>query len=81
MDRGPRASRRPDLDRPAGAPRASAGAAPVIPRAGRISSEPDEFPDRLEYETEARRLHIGGGFVDHVDSAAWNYTVSGKPVV
>lgn len=67
--------------RPAGAPRAEAGNAPVIPRAGRISSEPDAFPDHMEYDATARRLAVGTGFVDHVEPAVWAYTVSGKQVV
>ena len=63
------------------APRMPAGQRPVIPRAGAIPTNPDQFPNRIEYNAEARRLNVGSGFIDNVQPAMWEYEVSGKQVL
>ena len=67
--------------RPNGAPRMRAGARPVIPRDGAIPTHPDRFPNRIEYDANARRLKVGDGFVDNVQPEVWEYEVSGKQVL
>ena len=58
-----------------------AGQRPVIPRAGAIPTNPERFPNRIEYNAEARRLNVGSGFIDNVQPAMWKYEVSGKQVL
>jgi hypothetical protein len=67
--------------RPAGPPRLPKGQGPTIPKAGRIPDEPDSMPDEIGYDASQQRLLVGGGFVDHVLPAVWNYEVSGKRVL
>ena len=71
----------PGAGRPNGAPRMPAGERPVIPRLGAIPTHPDHFPNRIEYDADARRLHVGSGFIDNVQPAVWEYEVSGKQVL
>ena len=71
----------PGAGRPNAAPRMSAGERPVIPRLGAIPTHPDHFPNRIEYDAGARRLHVGSGFIDNVQLAVWEYEVSGKQVL
>ena len=71
----------PDAGRPNGAPRMPAGERPVIPRDGAIPTDPDRFPDRIEYDAAAHRLRIGDGYIDNVPRAVWEYEVSGKQVL
>ena len=63
------------------APRMPVGKRPVIPKEGAIPSDPDHFPDRIEYDDTSRRLKIGNGFIDNVEPPVWEYEVSGKRVV
>ena len=63
------------------APRMPAGQRPVIPGAGAIPTNPDRFPNRIEYNAGARRLNVGSGFIDNVQPAMWKYEVSGKQVL
>ena len=63
------------------APRMPAGQRPEIPIAGAIPTNPDRFPNRIEYNAEARRLNVGSGFIDNVQPAMWKYEVSGKQVL
>ena len=67
--------------RPNGAPRMPEGERPVIPKDGAIPTDPDRFPDRIEYDASARRLRVGDGFIDNVPRAVWEYEVSGKQVL
>ena len=71
----------PDTGRPNGAPRMPAGNRPVIPRSGAIPTHPDHFPNRIEYDADACRLHVGTGFIDTVQPAVWEYEISGKQVL
>ena len=71
----------PDAGRSNGAPRMPAGNRPVIPGPGAIPTHPDHFPHRIEYDADARRLHVGAGFIDNVHPAVWEYEVSGKQVL
>ena len=67
--------------RPNSPPRMAEGERPVIPKDGLIPADPDFFPNRIEYDFEARRLKIGDGFIENVPREAWEYKVSGKPVI
>ena len=71
----------PDAGRPASPPRLPQGERPTIPGKGAIPTDPERFPDRIEYDGDSRRLHIGDGFIDNVPPAAWEYEVSGKQVL
>ncbi|MDE0436609.1 MAG: hypothetical protein OXH92_21645, partial [Bryobacterales bacterium] len=71
----------PGAGRPHGAPRMREYERPIIPTAGAIPTNPDRFPDRIEYDAAARRLKIGSGFIDNVQPAVWEYEVSGKQVL
>jgi predicted helicase len=71
----------PAVGRPRGPPRMAANAGPRIPAAGAIPPSPAPLPDTMTYEAEKRRLHIGGGYIDNVSPAMWNYEVSGKQVL
>jgi hypothetical protein len=59
----------PAAHRLAGPPRVPANP-PTIPKEGRISGKPEDFPDTLGY-----------GFIDNVSPAVWAYEVSGKRVL
>ena len=67
--------------RPNGPPRMPEGERPVIPKDGAIPTDPDRFPDRIEYDAAAHRLRIGDGYIDNVPRAVWEYEVSGKQVL
>ena len=67
--------------RPNGPPRMPEDMRPIIPKTGAISTSPDRFPNRIEYDAAARRLKIGSGFIDDVQPAVWEYEVSGKQVL
>jgi hypothetical protein len=71
----------PDAGRPQGPPRLPKGEAPRIPAKGAIANAPDAMPDTIEYDAAEHRLLIGGGYVEHVPPAVWNYEVSGKQVL
>ena len=71
----------PGAGRPAGPPRMADGERPVIPKDGAIPARPDRFPDRIDYDSAARRLKVGDGFIDNVPLAVWAYEVSGKQVL
>ena len=71
----------PSSGRPNGAPRMPEDERPIIPMTGAIPTNPDRFPDRIEYDAAARRLKIGSGFIDNVQPAVWEYEVSGKQVL
>ena len=67
--------------RPNSPPRMPEGERPVIPKDGMIPTDPDRFPDLIEYDVGARRLEIGDGFIQNVTRAVWEYEVSGKQVL
>ena len=67
--------------RPNSAPRMPNGRRPVISKIGAIPTNPDHFPNRIEYDAAARRLKVGNGFIDNVPHAVWAYEVSGKQVL
>ena len=71
----------PAHGRPHAPPRMPAGQNPTIPKAGAIPGDAARFPDTLEYDAAADRLHVGEGFIDNVSPAVWAYTVSGKQVL
>ena len=71
----------PIAGRPNGPPRMPEGERPVIPKDGAIPTDPDRFPDRIEYDAAAHRLRIGDGYIDNVPRAVWEYEVSGKQVL
>ena len=71
----------PKHGRPAGPPRLPAASVPTIPKAGAISSEPDEMPDSINYDAGKHRLLVGHGFIENVPLAVWQYEVSGKQVL
>ena len=71
----------PSEGRPNSAPRMPEGERPIIPKAGAIPTNPDRFPNRIEYDASARHLKIGGGFIANVQPAVWEYEVSGKQVL
>ena len=71
----------PKANRPPGSPRLPKDRAPRIPREGAIPDDPDCMPDEIGYDESTRRLMIGGGFIDNVPAAVWEYEVSGKRVL
>jgi hypothetical protein len=62
-------------------PRVAAEKAPFIPTSGAIPDEPTKMPDVLTYDVAKRRLLIGDGYVENVESKVWSYEVSGKQVL
>ena len=71
----------PSQGRPAQPPRLDDARRPSIPKEGAIPDDPEHVPDSIRYDSENRRLHIGEGFVENVESAVWEYNVSGKQVI
>ena len=71
----------PAAGRPPGPPRLPADRAPRIPADGAIPRSPEYMPDRIDHDATLGRLYVGGGFVDGVTRAMWEYEVSGKQVV
>jgi hypothetical protein len=71
----------PAMGRPARPPRMPKGRMPYVPDEGAIPEDPDSMPDAITYDSAARRLYVGNGFVANVDPAVWAYQVSGKQVL
>jgi hypothetical protein len=71
----------PAAGRPAGPPRLPKGEGPTIPKDGAIPADPDRMPDSIDYDAVKRRLLVGGGHIDNVAKAVWDYEVSGKQVL
>ena len=72
----------PREGRPKRAPRLkSVDERPVIPRNGRIPTQPALFPNSIQYDPAACELHVGQGFVKNVPKQVWEYEVSGKQVL
>ncbi|USA63071.1 N-6 DNA methylase (plasmid) [Qipengyuania citrea] len=67
--------------KPAGEPRLPRDRAPTIPAAHPIPSDPENFPDTLEYDPAAQTLKVGKGRIENVPLAVWEYEVSGKNVL
>lgn len=71
----------PAQQRPAGAPRLPDGQRPQVPAGGAIPSTPERMPDVLNYDPVLQRLNVGGGYIEPVPQAVWDYEVSGKQVL
>ena len=71
----------PSAGRSNGAPRMPKGERPVIPKDGAIPTDPNHFPDRIDHDGATRRLRVGGGYIENVPRAVWEYEVSGKQVL
>ena len=71
----------PDAGRPVGPPRMPEDDRPFISYDGSISTRPERFPNRIEYDSAAGRLKVGDGFINNVPPAVWEYEVSGKQVL
>lgn len=54
---------------------------PTVPLAGRITSNPEDFPDTLDYDAAKCRLLVGHGYIENVRPAVWSYEISGKHVL
>lgn len=67
--------------KPAGPPRLPDDRKPDYPKAGAISTKPEDFPDTIDYDAALQRLKIGTGYIDRVPPAVWAYEVSGKQVL
>lgn len=65
--------------RPHSAPRLPDEERPRIPKGGAIPT--DVLPDVLDYDPATKRLTVGGGHVEPVERAVWDYEVSGKNVL
>ena len=66
--------------RPAQSPRLPPARMPRIPAADAIPQDPSAMPDSMSYDVTKKRLLIGQGYVENVESGMWNYQVSGKQV-
>ena len=66
--------------RPPGPPRVPMNP-PAVPKDGRISSKPEDFPDTIGYDAGRQRLLIGHGYIENVPSKVWEYQISGKQVL
>ncbi len=71
----------PAAGRPAAPPRLAKDKAPTIPKQGAIPGAPEPLPDTMTYDAAARRLFIGGGYIDNVPPEVWAYEVSGMNVL
>ena len=71
----------PAHGRPYGPPRLPRGSGPMVPLGGTIPGAPEPLPDEMRYDPEARRLHVGRGWIDNVPPEVWAYQVSGRPVL
>lgn len=67
--------------RPQAPPRMPAGERPTIPADGAIPGAPEPLPETMRYDPATRRLHVGGGYVENVGQAVWDYEVSGKQIL
>jgi hypothetical protein len=67
--------------RPNKPPRLPTGFAPLIPAGGAIVDDPAAFPDNIAYDAKSKRLTVGGGHIEGVTEAMWNYEVSDKQLV
>lgn len=65
--------------RPHSAPRLPDEERPRIPKGGAIPT--GVLPDVLDYDPATKRLTVGGGHVEPVERAVWDYEVSGKNVL
>jgi len=71
----------PQKGRPGQPPRLPPEKMPRIPAAGAIPQEPAAMPDSINYDASKRRLMVGQGYVENVESTTWRYEVSGKQVL
>ena len=71
----------PSAGRPKSPPRMPESKPPDHPEDWCHTDQSGPLPDLIEYDTVARRLKIGDGFIDNVQHAVWKYNVSGKQVL
>jgi len=71
----------PEKGRPAQPPRLPPDRMPRIPAAGAIPQEPAAMPDSINYDASKKRLLVGQGYIENVESKIWLYEVSGKQVL
>lgn len=67
--------------KPAGEPRLPKERQPTIPAAHPIPTNPDDFPDTLDYDAATRTFTVGKGRIENVPPEVWSYEVSGKNVL
>jgi hypothetical protein len=48
---------------------------------GAISQDQTEMPNTIDHDAANRRLLVGRGYVENVDTRKWNYEISGKHVL
>lgn len=70
-----------DKSRPPGPPRLPDHERPYIPDDGVIPDSEDAMPATISYDPDARRLHVGDGYIDNVAPKVWRYEVSRKQVL
>ena len=66
---------------PMGAPRLPDGERPIILKDGAIPTDPDRFPDRIQYDASTHRLIFGDGYIDNVPRPVCEYEVSGEQML
>ena len=71
----------PRKGRPAQPPRLPPGRRPHIPVMGAIPGDSSAMPDSIDYDAGKKRLLVGQGYVENVESGVWLYEVSGKQVL
>ena len=71
----------PSDGRPGGPPRMPHDRAPTIPKDGAVPQDESGMPDSIDYDASKKRLLVGKGFVENIESAVWKYEVSGKQVL
>jgi len=67
--------------RPAGPPKLPVERRPHIPSAGAIPDDAANMPDTMGYDAGKKRLLVGHGFVENVETEVWTYEVSGQQVL
>ena len=68
----------PSDGRPGGPPRMPHDRAPTIPKDGAVPQDESGMPDSIDYDASKKRLLVGKGFVENIESAVWKYEVSGQ---
>jgi len=59
--------------RPGGPPRMAEDQRPKVPADGAIPFAPDGMPETISYDPKSLTLHLGGGRVENVTEAMWDY--------
>ncbi|WP_416979023.1 type ISP restriction/modification enzyme [Streptomyces sp. T028] len=71
----------PAAGRPASAPRVSSGNNPRVMRENPIPSNPEEMPDRIDYDDLRKELIVGEGRICNVPKRVKDYEISGVNVL